>query len=144
MSTKITTIKEAFLEWVNGNYDAYILDDDIEKFLDACRTGSGFKEEPLKEELELQDFAKDFSAENTTELKEDILKVYYEDGCTLFAGAREDGTRYCVKVEEGEASILIAGKNAAGENDWFPPRGNGDELEKWIGFFELPEGIEWA
>ena len=141
MNTKIAKTTEAFLDWLNGNYDAYILDEDIKKFLDECRTGSGFKEEPLKEELELQDFAKDFSAENTTELKEEILKVYYKDGCTLFAGAHEDGTRYCVKVEEAEASILIAGKNAAGEDDWFPPR---CDDERWIGYFTLPEGIEWA
>lgn len=58
------------------------------------------------------------------------------------ASGENEGEKYIVILnEDGKAELLIRGKNAAGEDDWFPPR---CDDEKWIGFFELPEGIEWA
>ena len=61
------------------------------------------------------------------------------------ASGENEGEKYIVILnEDGKAELLIQGKNAAGEDDWLPPCGNGDEFEKWVGFITLPAGIEWA
>ena len=58
------------------------------------------------------------------------------------ASGENAGDEYIVILRtDGKAVLLIRGKNADGVDNWVPPRGN---LEKWVGFITLPEGIEWA
>ena len=79
MNTKVAKMKEAFLDFLNGHYDFNLIDEDIKVFLESLRSGADFHDEPLWEELELQEYAKDFTSENVVELKEAIIKYYEEE-----------------------------------------------------------------
>lgn len=81
---------------------------------------------------------------NTDDVRANIMFEAITDDFEFaeIASGENEGEKYTVTLNtSGKAELFVEGKNAAGEDDWFPPR---CDDEKWIGFFELPEGIEWA